>query len=356
MPANSGLAQGAESEPSRPLRASNQDAVLVGWVVAIVRAIQAEGIPIGDIAEACELDVGLLQNGRNRYSQKEVSRLWQFARARVKDPAFGLKVARQLRPSSFHAMGYAMSSSVNLYRALQRFTRYCRLISDAATAILVRRGDSVVVQFYFDMGKQPPIYQSFDTVLSGLVYLLRWISGENLIPKCVSLRYGGPPLDPRFNAFFACDIKYGAALDSICFDRADLDKPILAADEEMAACFDNISNRDLDIRMEGRFTTRVRDALVAQFANGAPSRLHTANMLNFTERTLLRRLKEEGVTYSSVLNQLREELAYQYIQGGDISMLQISERLGFSDYGSFSRAFARWTGTRPSEVGKSRGN
>lgn len=33
-----------------------------------------------------------------------------------------------------------------------------------------------------------------------------------------------------------------------------------------------------------------------------------------------------------------------------MSLSDLAGRLGFSDYGAFSRAFARWTGTRPSSV------
>ena len=102
--------------------------------------------------------------------------------------------------------------------------------------------------------------------------------------------------------------------------------------------------------MDGRFTVRVQDALMAQFSEGGPSKAKTAKMLFLTERTLLRRLKDEGLTFTVLLNQLREQLAYQYIRQGDMSLNEVSIRLGFLDYGAFSRAFKRWTGTRPSAL------
>lgn len=337
---------------SLPRRALSQEAVLAGWVLAIIRAMEVEGIPFNSIVEQADIDPLILQSGRNRYSQEEVSRLWQVAKTQTQNPAFGLTVARQVRPATFHVVGHSMSCSVSLYRALQRFARYCRLISDAATATLTQRGDTVVLEFYFDMGKKPPIYQSFDTVLSSVVYFLRWIAGKPLKLLKLCLRHQGPKLDQRFYDFFDCPIEYGAAQDSLHFSRKDLDRPILAADEEVAAMLDDIANRDLETRMEGRFTVRVRDALVAQLTTGAPTKEQTARMLHLTERTLLRRLKEEGLTYLTVLNQLREELAFQYIRRGDMDLSEVATRLGFSDYGAFSRAFARWTGIRPSSVSK----
>jgi AraC-like DNA-binding protein len=68
-----------------------------------------------------------------------------------------------------------------------------------------------------------------------------------------------------------------------------------------------------------------------------------------TERTLLRRLKDEGTTFADVLRQLREELAFQYLQRG-MCLSEVAYLLGFSDNGTFSRAFKQWTGRRPSAV------
>src|SRR3546814_14005667 len=50
-----------------------------------------------------------------------------------------------------------------------------------------------------------------------------------------------------------------------------------------------------------------------------------------------------------VLRQLREELAFQYLQRG-MCLSEIAYLLGFSDNGTFSRAFKQWTGRRPSSV------
>lgn len=72
-------------------------------------------------------------------------------------------------------------------------------------------------------------------------------------------------------------------------------------------------------------------------------------MLGMTERTLLRRLKDEGTTFADVLRQLREERAFQYLQQG-VRLSEVAYLLGFSDNGTFSRAFKQWTGRRPSSV------
>ncbi len=61
-----------------------------------------------------------------------------------------------------------------------------------------------------------------------------------------------------------------------------------------------------------------------------------------------RRLQQEGTTFRVILNEVRSELADQYIQDSSLNLNEISYLLGFSEMSSFSRAFKRWTGDPPS--------
>lgn len=329
--------------------------ILASWVLTIIRALEKQsGLSRDDILQVAQLDGDRLQQGSNRYSQQEVTRLWVCARELAGNPAFGLCVAQQVRPVSFHVVGHLMACSVTPYRALERLARYCRLLSDATAARLINRGEQVTLEFLYDLDKSPPVAQSYDTVLASILHLLREVSGERICPCSVSLRYSDTELDPAFDAFFSCAIEYGATQECLTFNRADLDKPILAADEELANLLEGVAREQLDLRMRDRLPLRVRDALISQFSDGPPTKSATAQMLHMSERTMLRRLSEQGQTYSGVLNQLREDLAFQYIRQGNLSLSAIAERLGFSDYWAFSRAFKRWTGQRPGQVAKGR--
>jgi AraC-like DNA-binding protein len=72
-----------------------------------------------------------------------------------------------------------------------------------------------------------------------------------------------------------------------------------------------------------------------------------AHELCMSGRTLQRKLSDEGVRFSDLLDEARKELAQQYLENGRIAMTQISDILGFTDANSFFRAFRRWTGSTP---------
>lgn len=320
-----------------------------GWVMAILRALQSAGVEADAVLADIGMDPALLEGGYSRYSQAQVSQLWRRAIALTGDPHFGFKVAAQVRPATFHVVGYSMSCSATLAQALQRFALYCRLISDSTTATLTEVNNQVILEFHFDTGGAPPIYQTIDTVLASVLSYMRWIANDNVIPVSVHLPHLPAGDGAAHRDFYGCAVEFDAARTSIIFAKEDLNRKIMSSDEELASVLDSTANRYLDQRMAGRFAIRVRDLMIAQLPHDVPSKARTARMLGLTERTLLRRLKEEGTTFADVLRQLREERAFQYLQQG-VRLSEVAYLLGFSDNGTFSRAFKQWTGRRPSTV------
>ena len=92
---------------------------------------------------------------------------------------------------------------------------------------------------------------------------------------------------------------------------------------------------------------RVRAAIIDQLPSGKVTDATIASTLNRTDRTLQRQLKKEGTTFKTLLNEIRNELAQNYICDSQLSLTEISFMLGFSELSSFSRAFKRWAGESP---------
>ncbi|WP_296257839.1 MULTISPECIES: AraC family transcriptional regulator [unclassified Pseudomonas] len=318
-----------------------------GWVLAIARTLDVAGIPHEKIFQQVGMDPAGLSAGSNRYSQEMVSRLWRAAVRETADPYFGLKVASQIRPSTFSVVGYAMSCSATLGNALHRFARYAKLISNSATVTLTEGPGKLSLSFNFDTGGAPPIFHTVDTVMAGLVCFSSWIAGKQVVPHEVHFRHERPANMKAYTKILKCPIHFEQADDCIVFNSCDMTRPILSADEQLAALLDSMAVTQM-AQLSERFSKKVRDCLVKQFSEGEISRRGTAELMHMTERTLLRRLKDENTTFQEVLDRLREELAYEYLRSSDVTVQTVSSMLGFSDASTFSRAFKRWTGRRPS--------
>jgi AraC-like DNA-binding protein len=322
---------------------------LSAWIYAISRALDESGVASEDLLRSIGMDPARLGDVNHRYSQDQVTSLWIAAVEATRDESFGLKVARHVRPSTFHVVGYAMACSATLRRALERFAHSARLVSDSAVVEFRPTGDAYRLEMDLNTGGRKPIYQTIDTMLAGVFLLCEWIRGSDVSPLEVSFRHHRPADDSLYAEVFHGAVKFDQPINAITFRAADLDAAVPSANEELAMMLDEMTSKYLALRFSGRFSRKVREALVVQLADGEPTKTETARLLVMTERTLLRRLQEENTTFQEVLDHLREEKAYDYLRQPDLTIDAIAVRLGFSTSSTFSRAFTRWTGQRPSD-------
>jgi AraC-like DNA-binding protein len=98
---------------------------------------------------------------------------------------------------------------------------------------------------------------------------------------------------------------------------------------------------------------RVRNVLPGTLRQGEASIKVVAKRLNTSSRTLQRKLQEEGVSYTDMIDQVRQELARRYIHENQMSLGEIAFVLGFSQPSAFYRAFKRWMGLTPTEFRES---
>jgi AraC-like DNA-binding protein len=93
----------------------------------------------------------------------------------------------------------------------------------------------------------------------------------------------------------------------------------------------------------------VRQQLVERLRDGEPEQGAVARPLGLSERTLQRRLRDEGTTFGALVDDVRLELARMYLGDPELAIFEVAFLLGYSEPSAFNRAFRRWTGASPSE-------
>jgi AraC-like DNA-binding protein len=96
-------------------------------------------------------------------------------------------------------------------------------------------------------------------------------------------------------------------------------------------------------------SARVQHELGQVLPAGNVSSHIIAKRLAVSQRTLQRRLTDEGTNFQRVLKGLRTELAKDYLKSTDLNLSEIALLLGFQDTNSFFRAFRSWTDETPNQ-------
>ena len=63
----------------------------------------------------------------------------------------------------------------------------------------------------------------------------------------------------------------------------------------------------------------------------------------------MRRLEEEATTFTTLVDEIRRDLAERHLHDPHRTISEIAFLLGFAHAPAFHKAFRRWTGVTPSE-------
>src|SRR5690554_2545747 len=96
-------------------------------------------------------------------------------------------------------------------------------------------------------------------------------------------------------------------------------------------------------------TSRVKQGIQKQLASGVTRQDMIAEDLGMTSRTLQRKLSQEGVSYQKLLDDVRQQVAEDYLRNTEMSIPDIALRLGYSETTSFHRKFKAATGKTPGD-------
>ena len=138
------------------------------------------------------------------------------------------------------------------------------------------------------------------------------------------------------------DCNYGIIVfPSVLLDAVRLRKSPSIPTEELSAY--------LQIPSSESFTDSLKVLMRNLLAQKVFDIKSLTEMINTSPRSLQRQLQQEQTSYSQLLENLRYELAMQKIAHTDLEFQAISQELGYSTPGHFTRAFKCWTGKTPTQ-------
>jgi len=165
----------------------------------------------------------------------------------------------------------------------------------------------------------------------------------------VTLTIARPAYAAQIEQFFGVPVTFGADADALVFERRILDSPLEGAFPALHEQAHFLAQQRLgkEVKRQG-VAAEIEEHIHRDPGLLALGVEDMADRLSLHPRTLQRRLKEEGDSYLNVQARMRHRLACQWLQQGEVSIDDISARLGFSDRRAFTAAFKRWEGETPS--------
>tara|TARA_R110002095_G_scaffold194722_3_gene173107 strand:- start:21432 stop:22433 length:1002 start_codon:yes stop_codon:yes gene_type:complete len=319
------------------------------WALSIVQALELDGLDCQDLFVKLGLDYSALNDPDARFAQDGMTRLWQRAVEITGNPAIGLNLAKVMRPGAMHVVGYALMSSSTLRDSFQRLVRYQRIIAEGADLQFGSSNRGALLTLAIHGDQLPPARQSADGSLASTLAFCRWLTGKPLAP--IEVYFQGPPpadIEP-YQAAFQAPLRFNVEYHGMLMRHVDMDIALPTANAELAQLHDRFAGDYLARFSDSRVTHQARQVICRLLPQGEPRRETVAQSLHLSERSLQRRLDEEGTSFQQLLDDTRRTLAEQYLARADLALLEVAYLLGFADPSNFFRAFKRWFAMTPGE-------
>jgi AraC-like DNA-binding protein len=302
----------------------------------------------------------LMVKARVTRRQVEERDVWLAAEGQIKlvgliadalqDDLLGFHLARDADLREIGLLYYVLNSSDLLGDALRRAERFCAIVNESVR-LRVREGRELALALTYVGVERLSDRHQIEAWVTFLVRICRQITNRHLMPCRVSFIHRREGGCPEMDALMGREVTFGAATDEIGFLGTAPQMPVLGADPYLNRLLVRYCEEARSHRAAiSTFRISVENAIAPLLPHGKARAPEIASRLGVSPRTLGRRLAAEGLTFSSVLDRLRSDLAQRYLQDENLPISKIAWLLGYRESSAFTHAYKRWTGRTPRDA------
>jgi AraC-like DNA-binding protein len=318
--------------------------------LAIAR-LQSAGVPVAALLRRAGLTPEVIADPEERLSVRSQIKFLDEAAIALKDDCLGFTLARDHDPRQIGLLYYVMASSQTLGDGLKRVARYSQ-ITNEAVVVRYQEGNRLIIGLSYSGVPRHSDRHQIEFCMFGVLRVCRMLTGQKLVPQHFWIAHHRSGGNPEMARFVGTKVEFGADTDEFALNIDARALPLIHSDPYLndlllKYCEAALADRRGDT---SQLRTRVENAISSLLPHGRVLVEDVARSLGMSERTLARKLSDEGLNFTEILPQLRRDLAFRYLDDRKLHVSKIAWLLGFHEVSAFTHAFRRWTGKTPSQM------
>ncbi|HSW15306.1 MAG TPA: AraC family transcriptional regulator [Solimonas sp.] len=338
-------------------QADDTGTVRTGTLGRLQELVTALGGDASALLGKSQIDAALLADENGAVAYRSLAQVLEHAAAELACPDFGMRLAaaqaRQGATKALGPMGVAMRHAPTLREALQYLVHHMHACSTATRLCMEKLPGDGRVFMAFEIVPANPAQQrqAVEHALALTRHVVDAISkGQARVSE---VWFSHAPLNPTsvYRANFGATARFGQSMNGLFFEERDLDLPVPERDAQLH----EIATSYIERRFPGvpmRLSTRVRIIITHLLADSSCSHERVAARLGLHPRTLQRRLRDEGESFEGIKDQVRRDVALRHLGQANISLVKMTEILGYSETSVLSRSCLRWFSASPRQLRK----
>ncbi|GAB5449578.1 AraC family transcriptional regulator [Gymnodinialimonas sp.] len=265
-----------------------------------------------------------------------------------------LIVGEAMRPDEYGALGLAWKAAPNLLGSLSRVVRYWRLWTSVTQYELEETESGILYIQHREGSRRLGMRISIEATAASTVSLSRQVSPRPFDPIEVTFKHAAPKTIEHHEAFFGCPVLFGADRDAMLLSHQSIQQANLLGDDGITQFLVSHLDRELaQIDDTPALRAQTKDEIARALSEGLPNMADIARRLGLSARSLHRRLADHGLSFQTLTEETRREIAIGMLQDEAYALSEIAFLTGYSEQSAFNRAFKRWMGVTPATYRKS---
>ncbi|MDP9900968.1 AraC family transcriptional regulator [Variovorax ginsengisoli] len=314
-----------------------------------LRGARARGCDIEAILRRSQIPASLLASASSRVTLAQYAALLLSLRRALRDEFWGL-CARPVPVGSFAYCCRTLLRASSLREALATGFGFYRLVLSDFSPHLKVSGDVAHVHLAAHVAASGSLHYAMRSFTFLSFGLMSWLVGRRVTLQHVQFPDGPSNSGGDVPRMFHAPLHHGERHAGYSFDARWLDLPVVRDAQALKEFLRQApANLLVSYRDPARLNERIRALLKLQLDRELPPLEVVGQALAMSPQTLRRHLQKEGYTFQGIKDDLRRDAAIEYLARSELSVLEIANRLGFSEASTFHRAFKGWTGVAPGE-------
>ena len=329
---------------------SAKDTISNALIREALSVAASRGLNIVNIANKAGISAELLTSTKARVPVNQSAQLWVELAKSMNDEFLGMDT-HPMRRGSYKVLAKLAFGADTLEQAIQVILKFLALILDDIHGELVQEGSKAFLILHDR--DQPKRMFTYSTFLMLVHSLMCWLSDQRISFHRMSFRCHQPVEIQDYRVRFCENIEFNAEQNKIEFDAHYL-KHKIKKDKQALNEFLKHAPYNLIVRFknENSLSLQIRRQLILQPPSEWAELKDIAQQMNMSTATIQRRLKQEGVSYQQLKNDIRCDIAIERLSKTNDSIQSISDDLNFHDPSAFHRAFKKWSGVSPGSYRK----
>jgi len=312
-----------------------------------------QGCPAGKVLKNVNLTADEVHSPKSRISLADLMAACENAIRLSSDPHLPYRIGTSIHISAYGMYGFAILCCPDFRKTMAFAELYHALAAPLATIKLTEKEGFAGrgIEPNARAATDPHLYRFITEMQIGIhISLMRDIMGPAFSPDRINLAY------PEADDFglpaneIGCHLSFANTANEIIFRSTWLDQAANLGNRTtypmvVALCDELID----DLKSRVGIAGEIRALLIRDIVN-PPTLGAIAKLLNVSDRSLRRQLREQDISFRGLLDELRMQIALKYLRTTTLANEDIALALGFSDAANFRRAFRRWTNKSPSEI------